>query len=106
MTVNGADNDTFNDVRCQTDESFTSITIVKAAQRATVIVDKADGLVARSVTFNDIGGFTGSYQHDAQGSADVSMIDQTFTVTGTAEGFTSDKPGARRSQSFTIKAAC
>jgi len=63
-------------------------------------------LIAKSVAFNDFGGFTGSYWHDLQGSARVGVVNQTYAVTGTARGFNGDNPSLSTQERFTVNVAC
>jgi ipoprotein LpqH len=97
---------TTHEVACQFIQSLTHITIRNGGSHVTVYVNNTKGLTADSVSFNDVGGFTGSYQRDLQGSAEVNMVSQTYTITGSAAGFEAENPAARTTASFTVKAAC
>jgi hypothetical protein len=97
---------TTKDVACQTNTSLTSITIGKAPDTVTIQIDNSKGPTAESVAINNIGGFTGSYWQNLQGSANTSMVDQTYRITGTASGFHTDNPSARATEKFTVDAAC
>ena len=94
------------DVACQTNTSLTSITIGKAPETVTIMIDNSTAPTARSVAIDNVGGFTGSYWQNLQGSANTSMVDQTYKITGTANGFHTDNPSARTTANFTINAAC
>ena len=96
---------TMHDVVCQTNQSLTSIKIGSDSTAVTILVDNADGLTARSVDITGVGGFTGSYWRDVQGSASTRMVGQTYVISGSADGFRTDNP-ARTPQDFTITAAC
>ena len=97
---------TTKDVACQTNISLTDITIGKAPETVTIQIDNSKGPTAESVAINDIGGFTGSYWQNLQGSANTTMVDQTYKITGTATGFHTDNPSARATENFKINAAC
>ena len=97
---------TTKDVACQTNISLTDITIGKAPETVTIQIDNSKGPTAESVAINDIGGFTGSYWQNLQGSANTTMVDQTYKITGTATGFHTDNPSATATENFTINAAC
>jgi ipoprotein LpqH len=97
---------TTKDVACQTNLSLTNITIGKAPEQVTIWIDNSNGPTADSVAIDNFGGFTGSYWQNLQGSANTSMIDQTYKITGTASGFHTANPSARATENFTIDAAC
>jgi ipoprotein LpqH len=97
---------TTNDVVCQTNLSLTNITIGKDPETITVQIDNTKGPTAESVAIDNVGGFTGSYWQNLQGSANTSMVDQTYKITGTASGFHADNPSAITTENFTIDAAC
>jgi lipoprotein LpqH len=96
---------TFN-LACQTNESITTITIGNPPGGITAVVDNAKALTAKGVTFDNVDGFSGSYWSDLQGTATAHMVDQTYTITGIAQGFNTNDPAARTAQKFTILAAC
>ncbi len=106
VAVNDNDVGTTHMVACQTLGSLTTITIGNPTAGITALVDNASTLTARSVTVNNLGGFTGSYWQDLQGSAQVGMVDQTYAFDGTASGFDTDKPSAITTGTFRIKVAC
>ena len=97
---------TTKDVACETSLSLTNITIGKDPETITIQVDNSKGPTAESVAINNVGGFTGSYWQKLQGSANTSMVDQTYKITGTASGFHADNPSAVATENFTIDAAC
>jgi hypothetical protein len=97
---------TTKDVECQTNTSLTTVTIGKAPETVTMMIDNSTAPTARSVAIDNVGGFTGSYMQNVQGSANTSMVSQTYKITGTANGFHTDNPTARTTANFTISAAC
>ncbi|MGO9158850.1 lipoprotein LpqH [Mycobacterium sp.] len=103
-TVNGNGTGQLRGVECQNiGKGVTSIDIGSTGSRITVLVG-AD--TPKAVTFNEVEGFTGSYWQDLQGSARLAMVDQTYTVTGTAAGFHVEQPYTRTTTDFTVKVAC
>ena len=69
-------------------------------------VQAEDELTAASVSINDVGGFTGSYNAGLGGTAKVTMTDRTYDITGTADGFETASPSFRTNGTFAIKVAC
>jgi hypothetical protein len=63
-------------------------------------------LTAESVRIVNLGGFTGSYSSDDGGEASASFGSETFTITGTADGFNTYKPDEPATATFTIVATC
>ena len=65
-----------------------------------------DKLTAESVHILNLGGFTGTYSMDNGGEASASFGSETFTITGTADGFNTYKPDEPASATFKIVATC
>jgi ipoprotein LpqH len=61
----------------------------------TAVAEHGDELDVKSVSINNIGGFTGNYWQNLQGSADISVVRPAYTITGAAMGFTSGNPSPR-----------
>lgn len=72
----------------------------------TAVVSNATGLTAKSVSINDLGGFTGNYMDGLGGKTDVSMTGETYLIRGTADGFDTDNPSMRATGSFAVQVAC
>jgi ipoprotein LpqH len=106
ISIGGQDGQTEREVACQTNQTLTSIKIGSDSEDVTILVDNSEGLTAQGVAITNMGGFTGSYWRDQQGSARTSMVGQTYIISGSADGFGTDEPGARTSRDFTIRAAC
>lgn len=70
------------------------------------MVSNAEELTAESVSINNVGGFTGSYNAGLGGNAKVVMIGRTYDITGTADGFDTAKPSFRAAGTFAIKVSC
>jgi ipoprotein LpqH len=104
ITVNGNGTGRLHDVQCESiAKGLTQIMIGTAGSLTTVLVT-ADS--PKGIAFHDVDGFTGSYWQDLQGSARLDIIDQTYTLTGTAAGFNAENPYARTVNDFTVKVAC
>lgn len=104
ITVNGNATGPLQAVECEAiGKALTEIDIGTTGTGITLLLD-AD--TPKGVTFNDVEGFTGSYWQDLQGSARLGMVDQTYTVTGTAAGFNTEHPYTRTMNDFTVKVAC
>lgn len=86
--------------------SLTTITTGDDASGSTVVISNAEELITESVSIRELGGFTGSYNRGLGDEAEVSMTGNTYTVSGTADGFATDKPSFRTTGTFTIKVAC
>jgi Mycobacterium 19 kDa lipoprotein antigen len=63
-------------------------------------------LTAESVHILNLGGFTGTYSRDDGGDASASFGSETFTISGTADGFNSYKPDEPATATFKIVATC
>jgi len=105
-TINDANAATTYAVRCTSAETLVTINTGDPAAGATAVVDNERNLDVKWVSIHNLGGFTGSYWKDLQGRADVSMVGKTYTITGVAEGFNTDNPGATKLGTFAIKVSC
>jgi ipoprotein LpqH len=104
ITVNGNAARPLRAVQCTNiGKGLTEITI---GARSTGVVVLLDSHAAKGVTFNDFGGFTGSYWQGLQGTAWLGMVDQTYTLTGTADGFSTEHPYVRTMSDYTVEVAC
>ena len=65
-----------------------------------------ENLTAESVHILNLGGFTGTYAKDDGGEASASFGSETFTITGTANGFNTYKPDQPATATFKIVATC
>jgi hypothetical protein len=106
VTVNGNDAK-INVVRCNQLEWYRTIDIGGEVAGAKVVIDgRTQPLTTMSVRIQNLGGFTGMYSKDDGGDADMSFSGEKFTITGTANGFKTDKPGEPASAAFKIVATC
>jgi lipoprotein LpqH len=106
MTVNGQNIGTTEAVDCSATGSLTTITTGDQTSGITTLVSNKDELTAETVSINNVGGFTGSYNAGLGGTAKVTMTDRTYDITGTADGFDTANPSFRTSGTFAIKVAC
>lgn len=106
VAINGRDTGTTETVECTPAGSLMTMTTGDASSGVSVLVDSQDELTVRDVGIRDLGGFTGSFNDGLGGEAEVTMIDRTYQVTGTADGFDTDNPSFRSKATFEIKIAC
>lgn len=107
VMINGKDAvGTTQEVSCLALGSLTIVTIGDRTSGVTAYVSNKNRLVAQTVSIRDLGGFTGSFNAGLNGNADVSMIDKTYDITGTADGFTTARPEARLARPFAITVSC
>ncbi|KKW65920.1 MULTISPECIES: lipoprotein LpqH [Mycolicibacterium] len=105
IEVNGQQAETTS-VQCDTTGPLTTITTGDQTSGVTVMVSNQDELTAESVSINDVGGFTGSYNAGLGDAAEVSMTGRTFHISGTADGFETANPSFRVPGTFAIKVSC
>lgn len=106
LTIDGKDAGTTHDVNCRADGLLMNIATGNDKAGARALLDQTGPLAATSVSINNVGGFTGSYEHGLNGSAEAKMNGQTYVIDGTADGFGTDSPSFRTSKTFEIKVAC
>jgi ipoprotein LpqH len=106
VTVNDADAGSTDAVACTAAGPLTTITTGDAESGVTALVSNEGELTAESVSIRNLGGFTGSYNAGLGGKATVTMTGRTYAITGTADGFATDKPSFRTNGTFAIKVAC
>lgn len=93
--------------RCVQLEWYQTIYIGDDNSGAKVVVDEAaPPLTAKSVRIQDLGGFTGMYSQGDGGDANTSFGGDLFRISGTANGFNTDKPSEPAAATFRITAAC
>lgn len=106
VTVNGNDAN-IHVVKCSQLEWYRTIDIGGDFAGATVVIDqRAEPLTTESVRIRNLGGFTGMYSQGDGGDADMSLSGDRFTITGTANGYNTDKPGEPVTVAFKIVATC
>nr|WP_255360767.1 lipoprotein LpqH [Mycobacterium sp. 852002-40037_SCH5390672] len=106
VTVNGNDR-TFHIVKCSQREWTRTIDIGSDFAGAKLIIDEsAQPATAESVRIRNLGGFSGMYSRGGDGNADMSMTGDKFTLSGTANGYKTDKPGEPATATFKIFVTC
>lgn len=106
VTVNGADAGLTDKVACSVAGPLTTINTGTGDSGVTALVSSEGKLTARSVSIRNLGGFTGSYNADLGGDAEVTATGRSFAISGTADGFATSQPSFRTSGAFTINVAC
>lgn len=106
VTINGAALPRTTAVKCTQVGSLTTISAGDATANMMAQVSNAKALTAKSVSFTDLGGFTGSYMEGVGGKTDVTLKDKTYTIRGNAEGFNANRPDVRTTDTFTVTVAC
>lgn len=106
VTVNGNDA-TIHIVNCTQLDWYRTINIGSDFAGVKVVIDQhSEALSAESVRIQNLGGFTGMYSRGDGDNADMSLSGDKFTVTGTANGYKTDKPGEPATATFKIVAKC
>lgn len=106
VTVNGNDRN-FHIVKCSQREWSRTIEIGGNFAGAKLVIDEgAQPATVESVHIQNLGGFSGMYSRDDGGSADMSMTGDKFTVSGTANGYRTDKPGEPADATYKIFVSC
>jgi ipoprotein LpqH len=106
VTINDRALPAVNVVKCMPIRSLTTINAGDAASGLTAQISNEAGLVAKTISINDMGGFTGRYMSGLEGKVDVSMAGQTYIMRGTADGFDTENPSVRTTRTFAIEVSC
>jgi ipoprotein LpqH len=106
LTVDGKDVGTTYSVRCESIEWMTKIHTALDKSGVTAMLSNANHLRAEFVRFQDLGGFTGSYERELQGEATVTMTGPTYHITGAALGFNNAKRTQLAAETFAITVSC
>lgn len=94
-------------VKCDQLEWYRTIDIGGEFAGAKVVIDqRKEPVTAESVHIKNLGGFTGMYSQGDGGNADMTLSDDKYTITGTVQGFKTDKPSEPASAVFKIVATC
>jgi hypothetical protein len=106
VAVNSATKD-FHVVKCSQMQWTRTLDIGSDFAGAKVIIDEhAERPTAESVHIQNLGGFTGMYSRGGDGNADTSTTGDEFTITGTANGYKTDKPSEPATATFKITVKC
>jgi lipoprotein LpqH len=106
VTINDRALPAMTAVKCAPIASLTTIATGDQAAGVTALVSNEAGLTVKSVSINDLGGFTGRYMNGLGGKADASMTGRTYIIRGTADGFDAENPTVRTTRSFAIQVSC
>ncbi|OBH49916.1 lipoprotein LpqH [Mycobacterium sp. E2479] len=106
VTVNGTDRN-FHVVKCGQREWTRTIDIGSDFAGAKLVIDEsAQPATVESVHIQNLGGFSGMYSRGGDGTAGMSMTGDKFTVSGTANGYLTAKPGEPADATYKISVAC
>lgn len=96
------------DVICTQVGWMWTITTGDEGSASTAVIETGGGpMVARSVRFRQVDGFSGSYWDGNHGNAKASIVADNWTITGDVEGFNIDGQGIdHATRQFTISANC
>jgi lipoprotein LpqH len=106
LAVDGKDVGTTYSVRCESIDWMTRIHTTLDRSGVSAMLSNADHLKAEFVRFQDLGGFTGSYERGLQGEATVTMTGATYHITGAALGFNNAKRTQLAAETFAITVSC
>lgn len=106
VTVNGNDRN-FHIVKCGQVGWTRMIDIGGDFAGAKVVIDEnAQPAIVESVRIRNLGGFSGMYSRGDGGSAEMTMTGDKFTVSGTANGYRTDKPAEPADARYRIFVTC
>lgn len=106
VTVDGKAS-TIHIVKCTQLEWYRTINLGSDFAGAKIVIDqRAEPVTAQSVRIQNLGGFTGMYSRGDGGTADMSLSGEKFTISGTANGYKTDKPGDAATAAFKIVTTC
>jgi hypothetical protein len=107
ITVDDKKGDDIHQVHCTVAGTQTTIQTGDEDSGTTTVVKSVTDPVAQLVAFRNVGGFSGSYNQDlGKSDATVKLHGATYEITGTADGFNTDKPSFRAETPFILKVAC
>ena len=106
VTVNGQSAGTTRSVQCSQDGWMHTITTGDNKSGVKVVVNTGATINASSVVITNVGDFTGGMWENKIGRAEAAMIGNTFRVTGTAQGSTTQNPNQVTTANFEVKANC
>ena len=91
---------------CSQVDWTTLITIGDDTSGARVALQTDRGFTPTSVQITDLAGFTGAYWQNTVGEATATRVGDTYKITGTAKGYTNEKPNKDVMTPFEIMANC
>ncbi|ORW33038.1 hypothetical protein AWC19_24715 [Mycobacterium palustre] len=106
VNIDGTGKD-FHVVKCSQVQWSRMIDIGSDFAGAKVVINQGtDPAIAESVRIQNLGGFTGMYAQGGVGDAKLTQSSDKVTITGTANGYKTDKPGEPATATFNIVATC
>lgn len=106
VNVDGT-NTTIRVVKCSQLDWYKTIDIGGELAGATITIDaRGQQATATAVRIRNIGGFTGRYSLGGNGDANMSFSGDRYTITGTANGYKTDRPNEPASATFKITTTC
>lgn len=108
VTINGNTVASQKSVRCAQQNWYWTISIGdQQVSGVKAMVNKTDDtFTAQSVHITNLGGFTGTYSNGDGHDASASFSADTFTITGTANGYNTYQPSEPATAKFKIVATC
>jgi ipoprotein LpqH len=106
VTVNGVDAGNMTNLECRQTVKLYSIKTGNADAGLSATIEFGDKITAQSVEIRNLAGFSGSYWAGTVGKGEATMLGNTYKITGTAVGSTTEKPNAEISVPYEIKANC
>ena len=106
LAIDGKDVGTTYSVRCESIDWMTRIHTTLDKSGVSAMLSNANHLKAEFVRFEDLAGFTGSYERELQGEAAVTMTGPTYHISGAAMGFNKSEPTLLKAETFSIKVSC
>lgn len=107
ITIDGKDLPLVRSVECEPSEEY--LTIIKTGDDksgTTVQVSNAEKLAVTFARIRNVSGFTGDYDRDLGGTADIELKKNTYHIAGTAFGFSEKSPFEAVRTPFTLAVAC
>jgi lipoprotein LpqH len=106
VSIDGKDQGQALTVRCNQAQSSWFVDIGDNKSSASAIIDVVgDKVEVQTVTIRGYGGFTGSYYKGGDQTADATLANRRFTISGTASGLKTGVSGTVTT-SFKITARC
>jgi hypothetical protein len=106
IAIDGTELGQIDSVHCLLTPPLTTIVTGDQASGTSTVISNAKALTAESVAIRNLDGFTGSYHVNLPDRAEVTMTDNTYSITGSADGFTADNPSYTATRTFSIKVTC
>ena len=96
------------DVVCKQVGSTWTLSTGDGPSGVTAVIETGGGpLLARSVRFREVDGFSGSYWDGNHGPVEADLVEDNWTVTGRIEGFNIESGGIdREMKEYAISANC